>query len=59
MGLTSLIILVIIIWQAYQLLTNPEDESKLAKVGKSLMYIFIGIVIIGLAYVIANVVLVQ
>jgi hypothetical protein len=37
---------VIVIWQAYQLLTNPEDESKLTKVGKSLLYIFIGIVII-------------
>lgn len=58
-GLTSLLILVIIIWQAYQLLTNPEDESKLAKVGRSLLYIFIGIVIIGLAYIVANVVLVQ
>ncbi len=58
-GITAFMILVIIIFQAYQLLMNPEDESKLSQVSKSLMYIFVGILIIGLSYVIANVVLVQ
>lgn len=59
MGITSLVILIIIITQAYQLLANPEDEWKLSTVSKSLMYIFVGILVIGLGYIITNVFLVQ
>jgi cyanate permease len=59
MGITSLLILFVIIYQAYILLTNPDDESKLSSVGKSLGYIFAGIVVIGLGYVITNVFLIQ
>lgn len=59
LGITSLIILVIILIQAFQLLTKPDDEEKIKKLGKSLLFILVGIIIIWAAYLIVNVLLVE
>lgn len=54
MWLTSLIVLIIIIFQTFQILTNPEKAENRQKIWKSILYIFIGILIIGAWYIIAN-----
>lgn len=54
MGLTSLIVLIIIIWQSFQLLTQPSDSNQFSKIKKSLLYIFAGILVIGAGYLITN-----
>jgi hypothetical protein len=41
--------------QAIQLLTNPTDEAVQKKMRKNFLYILIGLVIIGTAYVVTNV----
>ncbi|HRX63694.1 MAG TPA: hypothetical protein P5060_01170 [Candidatus Absconditabacterales bacterium] len=54
MGLTSLVVLVIIIFQTFQILTNPEKADNRQKIGKSIIYIFVGILIIGAGYLLTN-----
>lgn len=54
MWLTSLIVLIIIIFQTFQILTNPEKAENRQKIWKSILYIFIGILVIGAWYIIAN-----
>ena len=52
--LASFIILLIIIIQGYQLLTQPTNEDTLTKLKKSIGYIFIGILVIGAGYILSN-----
>ncbi len=54
MGLAAFIILIIIILQTYQLLTNPTNEENMTKIKRSFLYITIGILVIGAGYVITN-----
>lgn len=54
LGLLTLIILVLIIYQGLKLLFNPSDSSTLGSVGKTLFYIFLGILVLGLWYIIAS-----
>lgn len=54
MWLTSLIVLIIIIFQTFQILTNPEKAENRQRIWKSIIYIFVGILIIGAWYIIAN-----
>ncbi len=54
MWLTSLVVLIIIIRQSFQLLTKPDDSNQFWKIKKSLLYIFIGILVIGAGYLITN-----
>ncbi|HOG15257.1 MAG TPA: hypothetical protein PK674_01590 [Candidatus Absconditabacterales bacterium] len=54
MGLTALVVLIIIIFQTFQILVNPEKSENRQKLGKTILYIFIGILIIGTGYVITN-----
>ncbi len=57
--LTSLVILIIVLYQAFQLLVKPDDTDKIKQIGKSLGYVLIGVVVIGAAYLIVNVLLIQ
>lgn len=54
LGLTTLIVVIIIIVQGYSLLTNPTDEDQIKKIKANMGYIFIGILIIGAGYLITN-----
>ncbi|MEI7562168.1 MAG: hypothetical protein WCJ39_00085 [bacterium] len=46
LGLTSLILLILIIVQTLQLLLKPSDEKQMTSVKNSLLYMFIGILVI-------------
>ncbi len=59
MWLIGLVILIMIILQAVQLLTNPTDEGIQKKMRKNVIYIVIGLVIIGTAYVVTNFLIVK
>lgn len=52
-------ILIMIIVQAFQLLTNPTDDGVQKKMRKNVVYIVIGLVIIGTAYVVTNFLIVK
>jgi ABC-type xylose transport system permease subunit len=47
MGLAAFVILIIIIFQTYQLLVNPTNEENMTKIKRSFIYIAIGILVIG------------
>lgn len=54
MSLTALIVLIIIIYQSYLLLTQPDNADQFKTVKKSILYIFIGLLVIGAGYLITN-----
>jgi len=54
LGFVSLIVLIIIIAQTFQLLTKPDDPEQIKKISKNILYIFIWILIIGSAYLLVN-----
>ena len=59
MGLVGFIVVVLIIVEAVDLLRNPTDEKQMEKVKRNFLYIIIGVLIIGTAYVVTNFVLLQ
>lgn len=54
LGIASLVILVIIIIQTIKLLTKPDDPAQLKNIKNSLLYMFIGIFVLGAGYLIVN-----
>ncbi len=54
LGLTSLILLVLIIVQTIKLLMKPDDPNQMKSIKNTLVYMLIGIVIIGTWYLITN-----
>lgn len=58
LGLTTLIVVIIIIVQGYKLLMNPTDEDQIKEIKANMWYIFIGILIIGAGYLITNFIIV-
>lgn len=54
MWLAALVILIMILVQAFQLLLKPDNPDSMKKIKNSLLYIFIGILIIGTGYIITN-----
>jgi len=54
LGIASLVILVIIIIQTIKLLTKPDDPAQLKSIKNSLLYMFIGILVLGAGYLIVN-----
>ena len=54
MWLTSLVVLIIILIQTFEILMNPDKADNRQKIWKSIIYIFIGILIIGAGYLITN-----
>lgn len=59
MGLSGFIILAIIILQTYQLLVNPTSTENTSRIRNTLLYSLIGILVIGVGYLIVNVLLVN
>ena len=59
MGLTTLAVLILIIFQTFQLITKPDDEKVAGNIKKTLIYVAIGVVIIGAGYVISNVLIIN
>jgi hypothetical protein len=43
-----------IIFQAFGLLTKPDDPEQSKKLKNSLLYIFIGMLIIAVGYIVTN-----
>lgn len=54
MWLSALVILVMVLVQAFQLLLKPDSPDAMKKIKNSLLYIFIWIIIIGTGYIITN-----
>ena len=54
LGLTSLILLILIIVQTLQLLLKPSDEKQMTSVKNTLLYMIIWLLVIGAGYLIVN-----
>lgn len=54
MWLTSLVVLIIIIFQTFQILVNPDKTENRQRISKTILYIFIWILIIWTWYVLTN-----
>lgn len=52
--IASLVILVVIIIQTIQLLMKPDDPAQVKSIKNSLVYMFIGILVLGAGYLIVN-----
>lgn len=59
MGLTMFAIVVLIIIQWYKIFTKPDDPKTRESLKKTILYILIWILVIGAAYIISNVLVVN
>ena len=57
--LSALVILIIIIIQSLQLLLKPDDADKIKKIRKSIIYIFIWVLVIWTWYILTNVLIIN
>jgi hypothetical protein len=54
LSFVAFVVVVIIIWQGYNLLFNPEDDNTYKSLKKNIVYIFLGMVFIVAGYLIVN-----
>ena len=59
LAIISLVLLVIIIMQTYTMLTKPDDESTFKNLKQTIVYALIGLLLIGAAYLIANLLIIN
>jgi heptaprenylglyceryl phosphate synthase len=59
LGLIAFTILCFIIYQGYLMLFNSNNEEGIKKMRKNLLYIFGGLLLIGLSYIIVNFVVIN
>lgn len=57
--LSSLALLVVIIFQTYKMLVKPEDSATFSSLKKTILYALGGILLIGCAYLLANLFIVK
>lgn len=51
------IVLVMIIFQTFKLLVDPTNEDNIKSIGKTLLYVVIGMLVLGAGYLLVNVVM--
>ena len=54
LGIASLVILVVIIIQTVKLLMKPDDAAQVKSIKNSLVYMLLGIFVLGAGYLIVN-----
>ena len=59
MWLTMFVLLVLIVLQWYKIFTKPDDTKLIENIKKTLLYIVIWVLVIGAAYVISNVLVID
>ena len=59
MGLSAFVVLILIIFQTFQMLTKPDDPEVAKKIKKTLLYVAIWVIVIGTGYIISNVLLIN
>lgn len=52
--MVSFVILIMIMIQTFKLIAKPDDSATLTSLKKTILYSLIGILVIGAAYVLAN-----
>lgn len=59
LGLISFVLLIMIIFQTYKMLTQPDDESTFKSLKQTIVYAVLGLLLIGSAYLIGNLLIVN
>lgn len=59
MGFAALVVLILIMFQTFMMLTKPDDPNMTKKIKNTLLYVAIGVVVIGAGYLITNVLLIN
>lgn len=54
LGLVSLLILAIIIYQTFLMVSKPDDQDTITKLKRNMIYIFVGILFIWWGYIFSN-----
>lgn len=59
LGLISFILLAMIIYQTYKMLTKPDDEETFKSLKWTIIYALWGLILIGAAYLVANLLIIN
>lgn len=59
MGLSMFVVLVLIIIQAYRMFAKPDDPKNRERLKKTLLYVFIWVLVVGASYVISSLLVVN
>gem|GEM_PF-1882140 len=59
MGLAAFAVLAIIVFQTFKMLTDPTKEENLTNIRQTILYVVLGMLVIGAGYLIVNVVMIN
>ena len=59
MAFAAFVVLILIIFQTFQMLTKPDDPEVTKKIKKTLLYVAIWVIVIGAGYIISNVLIIN